>query len=199
MAGFFFLYSVHLVFQLHSRSLPILKEEPGNLGLIWIFHGGGRQRNSEIGFECFSKWKNLIKTCVLFVCFLFLSMNGRTDASTRDKPAWRKSATANVNTNPENALDGRSRFRRMRSRLNAEETDRPLTISPLAQSNSVRLLFVCIDRSHSKRGHLFNKLLENCRDPCLFFHNILNVKPGTRWPLYTIVNQKFFWKFSTFG
>ena len=126
-------------------------------------------------------------------------MNGRTDASTRDKPAWRKSATANVNTNPENALDGRSRFRRMRSRLNAEETDRPLTISPLAQSNSVRLLFVCIDRSHSKRGHLSNKLLENCRDPCLFFHNILNVKPGTRWPLYTIVNQKFFGKFSTFG
>ena len=69
MAGFFFLYSVHLVFQLHSRSLPFLKEEPGNLGLIWIFHGGGRQRNSEIGFECFSKWKNLIKSCVLFVCF----------------------------------------------------------------------------------------------------------------------------------
>ena len=91
-------------------------------------------------FCSFYVWNRFFESnlFIVFVFFSFFCFN--TDASTREKPAWqRKSALAGTAiTTPENPLDGRNRFRRMRSRLQTDENDRPMTVTtpvtPIAPS-----------------------------------------------------------------
>lgn len=62
-----------------------------------------------------------------------------SDASSRDKPAWQKRSTpVTATTTPETGLDSRSRFRRMRSRIQSEEVDNTNRMTPLPQTPPVR-------------------------------------------------------------